>query len=168
MTCGTHPRRGDVETNRADWTVETLENGGDVLTTHEGLYTDESPGLKVDPVVVLVLSVGFIISVVALHGKLFCPIKLLQYILMRVLQSSPRSPRSSPHKLLDDTVPDPRDLKFNYTRACSTRNQEQPTEGIGCFSRVLGRGRSVSLPKSRCRLRIWPLRIRSRKQRLQL
>jgi len=35
-----------------------------------GLYTDESPGLKVDPVVVLVLSVGFIISVVALHGKL--------------------------------------------------------------------------------------------------
>jgi hypothetical protein len=32
------------------------------------LYTDESPGLKVDPVVVLVLSVGFIISVVALHS----------------------------------------------------------------------------------------------------
>lgn len=34
------------------------------------LYTDESPGLKVDPVVVLVLSVGFIVSVVALHSKL--------------------------------------------------------------------------------------------------
>lgn len=33
-----------------------------------GLYTDESPGLKVDPFVVLVLSVGFIISVVALHS----------------------------------------------------------------------------------------------------
>lgn len=33
------------------------------------LYTDESPGLKVDPVVVLVLSVGFIVSVVALHSK---------------------------------------------------------------------------------------------------
>lgn len=33
-----------------------------------GLYTDESPGLKVDPVVVLVLSLGFIFSVVALHG----------------------------------------------------------------------------------------------------
>ncbi|RVD86885.1 Protein transport protein SecG/Sec61-beta/Sbh [Arthrobotrys flagrans] len=31
------------------------------------LYTDESPGLKVDPVVVLVLSLGFIFSVVALH-----------------------------------------------------------------------------------------------------
>ncbi|KAL2007850.1 hypothetical protein VTN00DRAFT_7832 [Thermoascus crustaceus] len=31
------------------------------------LYTDESPGLKVDPVVVLVLSLGFIFSVVGLH-----------------------------------------------------------------------------------------------------
>lgn len=33
------------------------------------LYTDESPGLKVDPFVVMVLSIGFIISVVALHSK---------------------------------------------------------------------------------------------------
>lgn len=33
------------------------------------LYTDESPGLKVDPVVVLVLSLAFIFSVVALHGE---------------------------------------------------------------------------------------------------
>ncbi|KAG5942994.1 Arf guanine nucleotide exchange factor sbh1 [Claviceps sorghi] len=31
------------------------------------LYTDESPGLKVDPVIVLVLSLVFIFSVVALH-----------------------------------------------------------------------------------------------------
>ncbi|PWW75068.1 Pre protein translocase Sec Sec61-beta subunit [Tuber magnatum] len=31
------------------------------------LYTDESPGLKVDPVVVLGLSLGFIFSVVAMH-----------------------------------------------------------------------------------------------------
>ena len=39
------------------------------------LYTDESPGLKVDPVVVLVLSLGFIFSVVALHSKLSsCPV----------------------------------------------------------------------------------------------
>lgn len=35
------------------------------------LYTDESPGLRVDPVVVLVLSLGFIFSVVGLHGRLF-------------------------------------------------------------------------------------------------
>jgi len=33
------------------------------------LYTDDSPGLKVDPVVVMTLSVVFIISVVCLHGK---------------------------------------------------------------------------------------------------
>lgn len=33
------------------------------------LYTDESPGLRVDPVVVLVLSLGFIFSVVGLHGR---------------------------------------------------------------------------------------------------
>ncbi|EPS27993.1 hypothetical protein PDE_02938 [Penicillium oxalicum 114-2] len=32
------------------------------------LYTDESPGLRVDPVVVLVLSLGFIFSVVGLHA----------------------------------------------------------------------------------------------------
>lgn len=37
------------------------------------LYTDESPGLKVDPVVVLVLSVVFIISVVALHSEFPLP-----------------------------------------------------------------------------------------------
>lgn len=31
------------------------------------LYTDEAQGLKVDPLVVMVLAVGFIFSVVALH-----------------------------------------------------------------------------------------------------
>jgi hypothetical protein len=38
------------------------------------LYTDESPGLKVDPVVVLVLSLVFIFSVVALHSMLILPL----------------------------------------------------------------------------------------------
>jgi hypothetical protein len=33
------------------------------------LYTDESQGFRVDPVVVLVLSLGFIMSVVALHSE---------------------------------------------------------------------------------------------------
>ena len=33
------------------------------------LYTDESPGLKVDPMVVLVLAIVFIFSVVALHSE---------------------------------------------------------------------------------------------------
>ena len=40
------------------------------LITYIELYTDESPGLKVDPVVVLVLSLVFIFSVVALHSEL--------------------------------------------------------------------------------------------------
>jgi len=39
-----------------------------MLIVRIGLYTDESPGLKVDPVVVLVLSLVFIFSVVALHS----------------------------------------------------------------------------------------------------
>ena len=38
-----------------------------------GLYTDESPGLKVDPVIVLVLSLVFIFSVVALHSTSYQP-----------------------------------------------------------------------------------------------
>jgi hypothetical protein len=42
--------------------------GQKMLTCCPGLYTDESPGLKVDPVVVMTLSVVFIFSVVALHG----------------------------------------------------------------------------------------------------
>lgn len=37
------------------------------------LYTDESTGLKVDPVVVLVLSLVFIFSVVALHSEFEIP-----------------------------------------------------------------------------------------------
>jgi hypothetical protein len=40
-----------------------------LMRKHTGLYTDESPGLKVDPFVVMVLSIGFIISVVALHSE---------------------------------------------------------------------------------------------------
>ena len=45
-----------------------------MLTKITGLYTDESPGLKVDPVVVLVLSLVFIFSVVALHSTLSLPL----------------------------------------------------------------------------------------------
>ena len=45
-----------------------LNTRADECFFNPGLYTDESPGLKVDPVVVLVLSLGFIFSVVALHS----------------------------------------------------------------------------------------------------
>lgn len=40
------------------------------------LYTDESPGLKVDPFVVMTLSIGFIASVVLLHST--SPLSLFQ------------------------------------------------------------------------------------------
>ena len=47
------------------------QNGRNPVLIHcLELYTDESPGLKVDPFVVMVLSIGFIISVVALHSMM--------------------------------------------------------------------------------------------------
>jgi hypothetical protein len=55
------------------------------LTGYIGLYTDESPGLKVDPVVVMTLSVVFIFSVVALHGMerpLYITFRPLTYIIV--------------------------------------------------------------------------------------
>jgi hypothetical protein len=45
-----------------------MDSSGQFANYPSGLYTDESPGLKVDPVVVMTLSVVFIFSVVALHG----------------------------------------------------------------------------------------------------
>jgi hypothetical protein len=62
------------------------------------LYTDESPGLKVDPFVVLVLSVGFIISVVALHSTTSHLSKQKNVQLTHDSQSWPRSPKSSPRR----------------------------------------------------------------------
>jgi hypothetical protein len=65
-----------------------------------GLYTDESPGLKVDPVVVLVLSLVFIFSVVALHSTspIFSPPVPQSMTDTGAKQSLPRSPASSPAK----------------------------------------------------------------------
>lgn len=53
------------------------------MCSFTGLYTDESPGLKVDPVVVLVLSLVFIFSVVALHSKLPSGVRCMAYVLTR-------------------------------------------------------------------------------------
>ncbi|KAF4314288.1 Protein transport protein Sec61 subunit beta [Botryosphaeria dothidea] len=58
--------RADKAANARPSSTRAAGAGGSSSTMLR-LYTDESPGLKVDPVVVLVLSVGFIISVVALH-----------------------------------------------------------------------------------------------------
>lgn len=73
-----------------------------MLTNTTGLYTDESPGLKVDPVVVLVLSLVFIFSVVALHSTSPLDPLPLQLCVLTLFQLSPRLPESSPAKLHDD------------------------------------------------------------------
>jgi len=52
-----------------------------------GLYTDESPGLKVDPVVVLVLSLVFIFSVVALHSEYLYSLYNVTMTFLTALQS---------------------------------------------------------------------------------
>ncbi|MCJ1361775.1 NAD(P)H-dependent D-xylose reductase (XR) [Acarospora aff. strigata] len=58
--------RADKVANARPSSTRAAGAGGSSSTMLR-LYTDESPGLKVDPVVVLVLSLGFIFSVVALH-----------------------------------------------------------------------------------------------------
>ncbi len=55
------------------------------------LYTDESPGLTVDPVVVLVLSLVFIFSVVALHGEWIHPYQTARSRRANRYQLRPRS-----------------------------------------------------------------------------
>ncbi|EMC98582.1 hypothetical protein BAUCODRAFT_65481 [Baudoinia panamericana UAMH 10762] len=58
--------RADKVANARPASTRAAGAGGSSSTMLR-LYTDESPGLKVDPFVVMVLSLGFIISVVALH-----------------------------------------------------------------------------------------------------
>ncbi|MCJ1288367.1 Arf guanine nucleotide exchange factor sbh1 [Xylographa opegraphella] len=58
--------RADRTANARPASTRAAGAGGSSNTMMR-LYTDESPGLKVDPVIVLVLSLGFIFSVVALH-----------------------------------------------------------------------------------------------------
>lgn len=59
--------------HNVEYVFVTLVTFRFLLTIWPELYTDESPGLKVDPVVVLVLSIVFIFSVVALHGMTYPP-----------------------------------------------------------------------------------------------
>ncbi|QIX01277.1 hypothetical protein AMS68_006794 [Peltaster fructicola] len=58
--------RADKVANTRPSSTRAAGAGGSSSTMLK-LYTDESPGLKVDPFVVMVLCIGFIISVVALH-----------------------------------------------------------------------------------------------------
>ncbi|KAF9112450.1 Protein transport protein Sec61 subunit beta [Mortierella sp. AM989] len=61
--------RKRTATSRA---AQTSRTPGPSTSGMMRIYTDDSPGLRVDPVVVLVLSLAFIASVFALHiyGKL--------------------------------------------------------------------------------------------------
>ncbi|KAF9115016.1 Protein transport protein Sec61 subunit beta [Mortierella sp. AM989] len=61
-------RKRTTTTSRA----QTSRTPGPSTSGMMRIYTDDSPGLRVDPVVVLVLSLAFIASVFALHiyGKL--------------------------------------------------------------------------------------------------
>lgn len=67
-----HTPRASAKDQDAFRCIRTDIGDGSMLTPVTGLYTDESPGLKVDPVVVLVLSLVFIFSVVALHSTSCC------------------------------------------------------------------------------------------------
>jgi hypothetical protein len=74
-----------------------------LLTGCKGLYTDESPGLKVDPVVVMTLSVVFIFSVVALHGMCHS-LQVMKASPANETKSSPRSCADSPHRAAAHTA----------------------------------------------------------------
>jgi hypothetical protein len=61
-------KHSDPRQSYVNPSYEQSPKGNSEKLIGSGLYTDESPGLKVDPVVVMTLSVVFIFSVVALHG----------------------------------------------------------------------------------------------------
>ncbi|KAI9728523.1 MAG: Arf guanine nucleotide exchange factor sbh1 [Cirrosporium novae-zelandiae] len=58
--------RADKLANQRPSSTRAAGAGGSSSTMMK-LYTDESQGFRVDPVILLVLSLGFIFSVVALH-----------------------------------------------------------------------------------------------------
>ncbi|KAG0260097.1 hypothetical protein BG011_002116 [Mortierella polycephala] len=64
--------RGAAVRRRTTAKAQTSRAPGPSTSGMMRIYTDDSPGIRVDPVVVLVLSLAFIASVFALHiyGKL--------------------------------------------------------------------------------------------------
>ncbi|KAF9364721.1 hypothetical protein BGX34_000678 [Mortierella sp. NVP85] len=69
---GASPRSAAVRRRTATSRAQNARGPGPSSAGMMRIYTDDSPGLRVDPVVVLVLSLAFIASVFALHiyGKL--------------------------------------------------------------------------------------------------
>ncbi|KAL1923801.1 uncharacterized protein VTP21DRAFT_8781 [Calcarisporiella thermophila] len=64
---GTVRRRAVARTSAGSGSSSSGGAHGGSTSTMMRIYTDDSPGLRVDPVVVLVLSLAFIASVFALH-----------------------------------------------------------------------------------------------------
>uniref|UniRef100_A0A060SYU0 Protein transport protein Sec61 subunit beta n=1 Tax=Blastobotrys adeninivorans TaxID=409370 RepID=A0A060SYU0_BLAAD len=58
--------RQQAQANERPASTRSAGAGGSSSTMLK-LYTDEASGLRVDPVVVMVMALGFIFSVVALH-----------------------------------------------------------------------------------------------------
>ncbi|CAG8585464.1 5975_t:CDS:2 [Diversispora eburnea] len=63
----TGPPRAPVRRRTTPGVNKTVSRSGGSSSTMMRLYTDDAPGLKVDPVVVVVLSLAFIGSVFILH-----------------------------------------------------------------------------------------------------
>ncbi|KAF9191319.1 hypothetical protein BGZ51_007497 [Haplosporangium sp. Z 767] len=72
IPAGASPRGAAVRRRTTAAKAQTSRAPGPSTSGMMRIYTDDSPGLRVDPVVVLVLSLAFIASVFALHiyGKL--------------------------------------------------------------------------------------------------
>jgi hypothetical protein len=103
-----------------------------LLMTISGLYTDESPGLKVDPVVVMVLSVVFIFSVVALHG--WSNLLFANSYILTTSQSLPRSCTDFPHSLPKTITPEDITLDSYWSALCSSDAIIQARAFNICFS----------------------------------
>ncbi|KAF9434819.1 hypothetical protein BGZ76_007369 [Entomortierella beljakovae] len=72
VPAGASPRTAALRKRTTTSRAQTSRAPGPSTSGMMRIYTDDSPGLRVDPVVVLVLSLAFIASVFALHiyGKL--------------------------------------------------------------------------------------------------
>ncbi|KAI1958181.1 Arf guanine nucleotide exchange factor sbh1 [Ophidiomyces ophidiicola] len=89
------------------------------------LYTDESPGLKVDPVVVLVLSLGFIFSVVGLHGEFISMLFIMVLCFLVSFANLTFAPQSLPKSLASSLHKERSDL-YLATQPTSSELDEFP------------------------------------------
>ncbi|KAE8650213.1 hypothetical protein Csa_009973 [Cucumis sativus] len=89
---GGGPQRGSAAATASMRRRRTTSSGtsGGAAGTMLQFYTDDAPGLKISPNVVLVMSIGFIAFVAVLHvmvrmKELFCPCLNFAFCVTRVL-----------------------------------------------------------------------------------